>query len=219
MKDIKKRLRLFDNQVALKCDTTGFSSLPKFEYFCAQENNHKWDYFHVVDLNKDGLNDLIYCGPCMPYIQVGIFITNGRNLNQVDNYLGRIISIENKSDHTTIHILDEACCCNYYSSLIEISIDTNSNVTKNVIKYFGTTQITLDKKIKEITVTGILRTSPEVNDSIKIDDCSDEVIHGNHLVQLSDQKKVIQLHKVGQWKLVLFQEDKEKSWIGWVNTN
>jgi hypothetical protein len=217
--DIEKRLRLIDNRVELKYDTTGFSALPKPEYFCAQGNKNKWDAYHVIDLNKDGLNDLIYCGPCKPYNQVGIFLNNGTKLRRVYDSPGDIIFIDNTLDRTIIHIFGEACCCNNYAGLSEVTIDNNSTVTENTITYFGETKITLSEKLKEITVTGTLRTSPEVDDSMRKDDCSDELIQGNHLAQITNRQKVIQLRQAGQWRLVLYAVDKKKSQIGWVRVN
>lgn len=217
--DIEKRLRLIANRVELKYDTTGFSALPKLEYFCDQGNKNKWDAYHVIDLNQDGLNDLIYCGPCKPYNQVGIFLNNGIKLNQVYHYPGDIIFIDNTPDRTTIHILNEACCCINYSSLVEVTIDNSSAVTKNTIIYSGTTEIILDEKLEEITVTGTLRTSPEIDNSMRRDDCSDKLIRGNHLTRIVGRQKVIQLRQLGQWRLVLYAEDKENSLIGWVSVN
>jgi hypothetical protein len=169
--EIEKRLGLLDNHVELKYDTTGLSTLPKFEYFCDDhfeayefpENKSKWDYYHVIDLNNDGLKDLLYSGPCLPYDQTGIFLNDGLSLKQIHSYPGQIISIEQKINGTIIETLKEFCCCDYFSDYVEVIIRNDSQVDKNEITFEGNTKIKLDKLVM-IKVIGVLRTSAELND-------------------------------------------------------
>lgn len=224
--DIEKRLRLLDNQVVFKFDTTGFSTLPKFEYSCDDhfkaydfpENKSKWDYYHVIDLNNDGLKDLIYSGPCLPYPQTGIFLNDGQSLKNMHDYAGQIVSIENKPDRTIVNIFKEFCCCDYFSDYIEVTIHNDSHVDKNQISFEGNTQTKFDK-LTELKVKGILRTSPELNDKGKNDDCSDQIIKGNHLAYINKLTTVFQLKQSGQWRLILYPVDKLHSWIGWIKVD
>jgi hypothetical protein len=224
--DIEKRLRLFDNQIVLKFDTTGLSTLPKFDYFCDDhfkaydfpESKNKWDYYHVIDLNNDGLKDLIYSGPCLPYPQTGIFLSDGVSLTRVHDYAGKVISIENKPGRTIINIFKEFCCCDYFSDYKEVIIRNDSHFDKNQISFEGNTQIKFDK-LREIKVKGVLRTSPELNDTEKKDDCSDQIIKGNHLAYIKKLTTVFQLNQSGQWRLILYPVDKFNSWIGWIKVD
>ena len=128
--DLSKRLKHLERQDDFKFDTTGFSSLPKFDYRCDNANRHRWDYFHVVDLNQDGLNDLIYSGPCSPNNQTAIFLNNGRVFRKIYDYPGKIVSIEKSESATIINILKEAIPCENYSQYTEVTIDLKSQGDK-----------------------------------------------------------------------------------------
>ena len=213
--DIEKRLKLLNNPADLVYDTTGFSKLPPFNYFCDGENQHKWDNYHIVDLNNDGVDDLIYSGPCMPYSQTGIFLNDGQKLKQIHDSPGQIVALEQSTNGTIVNILKEACCCDYFSDYIEIRIHSDCTVDKNVITFEGNTEITLDS-LQEIKITGTLRKSPEINEIEKKDDCSEQIIRGNHLLAISKLTSVVELTRSGNWRLVLYPEDKMQSWIGWI---
>lgn len=219
LSDIGKRLRLLENPAPFKYDTTGFSSLPKLDYFCDNKNQNKSDFYHVVDLNNDGLNDLIYSGPCMPYAQTGIFLNDGISLKKIHNYPGEIISVDTIASKTVIDILKVPCCCDRYTEYIRITVDDSSNVTKNTIIFRENTKITLGSKLRQLMVVGTIRISPEVNDTPKKDDCRDVINRGNQLIRLTKFRNIIQLKRVGIWWLVLYPESKEKSWIGWMRFN
>jgi hypothetical protein len=216
--DVEKRLKLLLNPTKLHYDTTGFSTLPKIDFFCDDENKNNWAYYHVVDLNKDGRSDLIYSGPCMPYFQTAIFLNDGLNLNQVHSYPGNIISIEQESDRAIVNILMEGCCCDYFSDYIEVTIHNNSRVDKNQITFDNNTKLDLSN-LAEIEVTGTLRTSAELDDIEKKEDCTNQIVTGNHLTYINKLVTVFQLQRAGQWRLILYPEDKEKSWIGWIKVD
>jgi hypothetical protein len=214
---LDKRVSLAHQQPKLAFDTTGFHLLPKVEYFCDSGNRNAWDYYHVVDLNGDGLKDLIYSGPCKPYDQAGIFLNDGNALKQVHNYPGSVISIDRNSSATTIQIFKKACCCDPFSSLIEVTIDDQSNVTKDLITFSRDTEIPGNLQLKEISVKGILRSKPEVDDKMKKDDCTDRLLKGNHLVTITTPQEVTQVYQSGNWKLVVYQENIHNTWIGWID--
>ncbi|GCD76948.1 hypothetical protein JCM31826_04300 [Thermaurantimonas aggregans] len=221
--DIEKRLRFLEKSAPLTYDTTGFSTLPKVKYLCDEhfdayefpENKKTEDYYHVVDLNNDGLKDLIYSGPCLPYDQTGIFLNDGKSLKLIHGYPGEVVSLEKSIDKTTINILKKSCCCDYYSDYIQVTIWNDSRVDKHQITFFGNPEIKIDK-VTELKTKGVLRTSPEVNDIKKKDDCSDQIMEGNHLTRIDKITTVVQLSQSGQWKLVLYSVDKENSYIGWI---
>jgi len=221
--NIDKRLKYLNKSVPLTFDTTDFSTLPKVKYMCDEhfkafefpENKKTKDYYHVVDLNNDGLRDLIYSGPCLPYDQTGIFLNDGKTLKLIHNYPGEVVSLEKSIDKTEINILKRSCCCDYYSDYIQVTIWNDSRVDKNQITFWGNTEVKVDKVI-ELKIKGILRTSPETNDKKKEDDCSDQIFEGNHLARIDKLTTVFQLSKFGQWRLVLYPVDRENSYIGWI---
>lgn len=217
--DISRRLKVLENPTDFKHDASEFSTLPKVDYHCDNKNQNASDFYHVVDLNADGLKDLIYSGPCSPYNQTAIFVNTGRSLKKIYDYAGKIVSIEKNSSSTIVNILKEACCCEFYSQFIQVTINDKSQFTKNTIVFGAKTKITLASKLREEKVVGTLRTTPQVNDVIKRDECNNAVIRGNQLKRIHDFENVIQLNKSGPWWLVLYQETSERSWIGWMRLN
>jgi hypothetical protein len=216
--EIEERLRLIEKPVELKYDTTGFSALPHFENECDDENVNKWDYYHVTDLNKDGLNDLIYSGPCMPYARTVIFINNGTSMKIVYDYAGSVTGIKQKSDRTIVDVFKKACCCDYNSDCIEVAIYNDSRVEENMISFDGNTSIRLDNPIM-IKARGAIRTSPQVDNKKRKDDCTGEPVKGNYLQQINKLTDVVQLGKEKGWSLVLYEESKQYSWVGWMKVD
>lgn len=219
LSDIDGRLRLLDNPAAFTNDTTGFAKLPKIDFFCDNGNDNPWDYYHVMDLNSDGLNDLIYSGPCKPIGQTAIFLNKSGTFKKIFNYPGELVSVEKRLSSFVVHIFRRAVGCDFYSEYIAISIDSTSNFTKNTISLGAGTKIKLGSRLKREKVVGILRTTPEVNDMNRRDPCGKQVVKGNHLVRIQNFKEIIQLSRVGPWWLVLYPLNKERSLIGWMKMN
>jgi len=214
--DLHNRLKYLQSPPTFKHDTTGFSAMPKFDFFCDNENPNKSDYYHVVDLNNDGIKDLIYSGPCKPYGQTRIFFNTGKTFKKAHSYPGEIVSIEKKSSLTVINILKNACCCDYYSEFIQITIDSVSNIRKNIIAFGADTKIKLNARPKIVKVVGVLRTTPELNDVTKKDSCRNQTLKGNHVTRIQKFTDIVQLNEDGSWWLVLYQQNQERSWIGWM---
>jgi hypothetical protein len=217
--DIAKRLKLLEEQPEFIYDVSGFSSLPKLDYHCDNENQNKSDYYHVVDLNNDGLKDLIYSGPCAPYYQTAIFINTGRVFRKLYDNPGKITSLEKDTSSTIINIFKEACCCEFYSQYIQLTINNKSQLGRNTIVFGAQTKITVGTRLREEKVVGTLRTTPHVNDVLKRNECNDAVVRGNQLKRIYDFSNIIQLNKVGPWWLVLYPESSERSWVGWMKLN
>lgn len=219
LSELEMRLRLIDNPGEFKYDTNGFSMLPKIDHFCDNENQNQLEYYHVGDLNGDGLNDLIYSTPCKPYRQTGIFLNAGHTFKKIHNSPGGLVSIEKRTSSTIIHILKSAWGCDYFSEYIAITVDTASNVTKNTIAFEANTKIKLGTRLKVAKVVGTIRATPEINDVSKKDTCRNQIIKGNQITRIDKFKDIIQLNRVGSWWLVLYQQNKERSWIGWMKMN
>ncbi len=213
--DIGLRIKYLETGHQFKNDTAGLSLLPKLNYRCANEKKDHLNYYHVADLNQDGLKDLIYSGPCSSKLQTGIFINTGTGFKKLYEYEGQIISVDKTAVTVVVNILKKSCCCEFYSQYIQISIDNKSQATKNVIVFNDKTSIRVASRLKKEKVVGTLRTSPQVNDAVKRDACNNS-IKGNQLTRIHEFKDVIQLNKAGAWWLVLYPENNERSWIGWM---
>jgi hypothetical protein len=214
--ELHQRLKFLEDRRDFQHDTTGFSTLPRFDNFCDNDNSTESDYYHVADLNSDGIKDLIYSGPCKPYGQTRVFLNTGKSFKKAYSFPGQLVSLEDKSGVTVMNILKEACCCDYYSEFIQVTIDGASNVTKNIIAFAAKTKIKLNTKPKVVKVVGVIRTTPEVNDTNKKDSCRNQILKGNHVTRIHKFTDIIQLSEVGPWWLVLYQQNHERSWIGWM---
>ena len=216
--DISKRLKALEQQTTFYHDTAGFFKLPRFDYRCDNGNEHPWDYYHIMDVNRDGLKDLIYSGPCGDHAQTGIFLNVGRVFRRIYDFPGVVISIDTGMV-TTINMLREACCCEDYSQYIQVTIDQDARLTKNTIVFDPKTKIKLANKLSRVKVVGTIRGTPQINDVIKKNECKTAVLTGNQLTRIVEFKSIVQLNKSGPWWLVLYPENNEMSWLGWMRLN
>lgn len=201
------------DHVSFPMNTKGYDTLPRVTYECFDEDLGR--FWHVQDLNNDGLNDMIYSGPCKPYNQSAIFMNNGDRLEKVFETPGKLLKIESKSEGARVYVFKESCCCDYYSGLTKIVVGLDGGIHKEVISYHVDTQLNLDKKLFKKSISGVLRSQPVVDDEVGIDPCFDQKKVGNHLYKLNAQKVVV-LQSKGGWDLVLCSKDEENSIIGWV---
>lgn len=223
--EIEQKIRLIKTPQNITYDTTGFFQLPKFisecdDHFKAYDfpkDKTKWAYYHVIDLNQDGLKDVIYSGPCLPYNQTSMFLNDGISLKRIFDYAGKVVAIKQSSHKSVITIFKESCCCDCNSDLVEVTVGGDSRVEENWITFNGNTEIAFDQ-IERVKITGVLRTSPEVNDIEFEDNCTDRSFKGNHLTYIQKETNVIQLSKRGPWRLILYPdpENKTYSWLGWI---
>src|SRR5687768_4413133 len=72
-------------------DTTGFNKLPTNAEVCDQNDEKDWSQYHVADLNNDGLNDLIFSGPCMPYHRTIIYLNSGDSTLLSYDFAGKVV--------------------------------------------------------------------------------------------------------------------------------
>lgn len=214
--DLHKRLLLLTDSVKFIGDTTGISKFSIIPNSCNDEI--QWGNYHVTDLNFDGLNDLIFTGPCNPYNHTEIYINKGSILEMVFECAGEVLAIDQTPVLIRINIFKESCCCDYYSALTEITIDPNSNLTQNKIIFHADTKIVLDDTLTTFRYKGLLRTTPLADNLDKKDECSDNTVHGNKLF-LVKKTEVIELSNIENWSLVLFSEQNATYWIGWVAKN
>lgn len=213
--NIKRRLERITSIRKFPMDSTGFSKLPSFDYYCDDETINPYPYYHVMDVNNDGLMDAIYSGPCMPYDQTGVFANTGNSMVCIFSYPGKVIALNHDEIQTTIDVLKEPCCCDPYFDYTEVIVHSNSEVTKNRITFESGTVIRVDD-LKPIKVKGILRTTPKVLDDEIKDSCTEEMVTGNHVLIIRDLTDVLELHREKHWRLILYQESDDQSWIGWI---
>lgn len=201
------------NQTEFKLDSSGFNMLPTFGFECnSSEDELSW---HVVDLNNDGLKDLIYSGLCKGYYSSAIFLNDGFNLNKINESAGKLIEVKLTDQESKIYFLRSSCCCDYYSEFIEVTIGNNDSIYTESIQYHFNTIISLKSNFKEGTISGILRSEPIENDSLRSDPCTDEKLLGNQILKI-ERKKVIIIDSKDGWNLVYYQNENSSSIIAWI---
>ena len=210
---LKIRIGLLKTTSNFKVDSTGISKIQVPTYYCdTKEPANNW---HVQDLNNDGLKDLIYSGPCQPYHQTAIFLNSKKGFQLVSDLPGKIIAITNNTNGTEIHSYNPSCCCDYYSSLIKVTINNTSAVEESTISFHDKTIITASDKLYSKTISGILRSTPELDDVITKDPCTGEKVNGN-VIGTVENEYVTVLNQEKNWLLVLIKQNDTYSNLGWV---
>lgn len=214
VEDVRRKLLVLSSPSPFMADTANLSKLPKLDYMCDDENTRRGDFYSVVDLNDDGLNDLLYSGPCLPYDQTGIFINYGSKLEKVYDYPGAIISVKKTSSGTVIASLKEPAGCDRFYELTEINIEGPRARTTRISFTQRPTFTSTDLSVT--TVKGILRSSSIEDNEVREDECSGQSVRGNHLLTIERDTHAIRLAHAGTWLLVLVAQDGEHSIIGWI---
>jgi hypothetical protein len=214
--EIHDRLSLLMDSQVFDFDTTGVSSFSVIPNPCDDSIN--WDYYHVIDLNFDGLKDLVFSGPCNPYIETVVFLNNGNELEKVFQCGGQLITIENMASSSAIYIIKEAVGCDKYLEQLELIIDKDSNLIQNTISFHTETTVTILDNLSTFEFKGFVRTNPKCDNKRRKDECSGIVYKGNRLFSIKKRTEVLQLNKSGDWILILYKENHERYWIGWVES-
>ncbi|WKB82454.1 hypothetical protein QYR09_05335 [Cellulophaga lytica] len=210
--DIKTRVSLLKTTATFKVDSTGISKIQVPTYYC--DTNEPGNNWHVQDLNNDGLKDLIFTGTCQPYHQTAIFLNNKKGFQLVYDAPGKILSITSTTNTTEINSYNPSCCCSYYSSLVKITINNTSVVEESTISFHDKTVITLSDKLYTKTVSGILRSTPVIDDVIKKDPCTGEEKNGNR-IGIAENESAIVVNQENNWLLVFIKQNGSYA-VGWV---
>ena len=217
----RKKLDLINVTHEFRPDSSGLHLLRNFEYHCTEnimnDEHVEANYLHVLDLNHDGEDDILFSGPCNPYPQVGIFLNRGDHFDNVYSRGGEIVAIEKGADEVKIYALFRVCCAGDENWLEEITVGRKSVLISHTVNFNESTKLNLDCKLKLVKLKGILRTTPTKNDSIMKDPGTDREIFGNRILELKKPERVIQLHTQGEWALVMVRKSSSTSVIGWLS--
>jgi len=224
LEDLKFSLKILNEKASFKLDSTGLSKLniPNFlnQYFEEMEEleNERKNYFHVQDLNNDGLSDLIYSGPLPIYSSTLVFLNSKKGLQKVFDVTGNLKRLIIKDNKTLLYIFKESCCCDNFSNFINLSISDNNEINEKVITYHYETKVENFNELKLQLVSGILRTTPNIDNVILKDPCTEDKLKGNQILKIENQNVVI-LDTIPNWNLVLYKKNNETSMLGWIKTN
>lgn len=211
---LHKRIQLLVDSTTFNYDTTGVSSFSIVPHPC--DDIIQWNSYHVMDLNSDGLKDLIFSGTCGLYTSTILYFNTGNELKLTFECSGKVVSAKTESNSSTLNILKEACCCDKYAELIELTVGNNFDVIQNSIYIHIDTKISIENTFEELEFKGIMRSTPIVDDIGKPDECNDGTVEGNKLIETTEKTNVIQLSSYGNWSLVLFKENSARYRMGWI---
>ena len=216
--EVRNRLMMLANadSVRFQLDSTGISNLPKVDYHCCEEGESSV-FWHVQDLNNDNLEDLIYSGSCQPYDQSAVFLNTGATLEKVIDCPGKLLSADVTDTEMRLYVFRPGCCCENYNHFMEVTIGADNTIEQKIIEYHVETEINVSK-FSEKWSSGILRTTPAVNDSLYQDPCFSVEKVGNQILTISKEKVTVFDSKQG-WDLVLFEKDENYSVIGWIKSD
>jgi hypothetical protein len=163
-----------------------------FEHKIEKQSDVPCSFFHWFDLNSDGHEDLIFSGPCMPYLQTDVYLWSNGNYKFVYGSGGEIVKIIKYPDSTILFLRIDGCCCEVFSSLHKIIIPRNSMElidTAYVAWHVetGFTQINKTWKFIGMADTIALRIAPERNNTIMKTDCTDGFKKGNITIEFKKE--------------------------------
>lgn len=131
------------------------------------------DYYHLLDLNKDGREDLIYTGFCGGGYELGVNIylqTKENYFKEVFNHVGLLTDFYYTDNRLEMIIFDSGCCASDIYQLFLCSIDYKSDSL--TINYFIRNHYNLVLPFYSDTIKKIknkhrikLRYAPVVNDT------------------------------------------------------
>lgn len=176
--------------------------------------------WHNIDLNNDSLVDFIRSGrgENEPYYLTTIFLNDGIQFERVSEEYGKLLSIDSTK---TVTIYQPTCCCEYFNVFSEFRFDFLGNLHHDDVYIHYDTHLVLDSTFYHKKLSGVLRSSPIVDDKEKVDPCSDSPLVGNQLLDVNNQLVEV-LATRDDWYLVMilarsWQDDFHAVYyVGWV---
>ncbi len=93
--------------------------------------------------------------------------------------------------------------CIEINLLFELTVGAHNEITENLLSYHHTTQInTLDTVFKQKVVSGVLRTTPYLDNFETEDPCTGELRPGNQIRTIENQGVTV-IKEKGNWLLVV----------------
>jgi hypothetical protein len=196
-------------------DSQGLANLVVPRYDCESYDKAN---FHVIDLNGDRLNDLIYHGPCKGAPQTAAFIYNGISLEKVIDEAGNILKINHSDEGSTLFLYNPAAEC--MENLDRIGcyhLNRRGEITSHATLIWCVDD-TLPARPDNIPthVRGIVREYPSDDDSQRIDPCFGDTLLGNRLYETADATEALLLRTCGDWQQVLIPHGESNFRVAWI---
>jgi ketosteroid isomerase-like protein len=201
-------------KTSLQNNQQGLADMPPVRFDCEGYNKEN---FHVVDLNGDRINDLLYNGPCMPYMQTAAFINNGITYEKIFDQAGTAILIEPSDTGSTVYVYNEAVGCIDTHRLGCYTIDRRGKLVGEVsVHWMPEEDLVSSPALQVSPALGILRIYPEIDDAPHPAQCFDDTIIGNQLLDLRDVQEVLLLQTQNDWQQVMVAHGDSNYRVAWI---
>ncbi len=159
---------------------------------------------------------LIYSSNCSPYTETVLLKRIGSEYSFMCTTAGEILRFDYNDDELTLYVRKQACCCDYFNEYDIIQVDREDLLSTTQFIFHQNTKVSVIQPLKK-SFKGILRTTPEKYNEVKIDTCTGGgIIRGNHWHTLSMSDTVYSLQKQGRWTLVAVKTSPDNWNIGWI---
>ncbi len=201
----------------LQNDTTGISSIDMPLMDCLPNNLRN---LHVYDWSGDGINDLIYNGPCISYAKTAFILQTDKGLYMAFELGGTLLGIEQVGDHCYAWIYNSAIGCMRTASICEIQLGRDGELLqRTTIEWNPTDTIPLSDEYAQVQVMGILREQAREYDAALKDECTGQKITGNQVARLTTPQQSLLITSRQDWQMVC-APIAEGSWrIAWIKNS
>ena len=222
MKDHQTRVELILQapDMSFQFDSVGYSKFKDFKFYT--KNGETGIFFfdsakiHLIDFNLDGLKDVIVEERRL-HNATFIFANDSKGFREVWVGPGTPVFIK-KDQETTVYMYSDQVGCIDIRLLFEVRIDTNNRVEEHLFSYHQQTQVQdLNRKFITKAVTGILRTTPVIDNSDTSDSCTGEIRKGNQIKTIENQSVVV-IKEIDDWQMVIYTK-LNNSIIAWINNS
>ena len=215
MLDVLLRMATSPTKTILQNDSSGLSGiqLPKYDCESFEKAN-----FHLVDLNGDRLNDLVYHGPCKGAPQTAAFIYNGISFQKVLDEAGNILAINHSDEGAQLFLYNPAAECMEDADRIGCYQLNRRGELVSHATLIWRLEDTLPARPDNIPthVRGVVRTSPNEDDSPRIASCFGDTLLGNRLYATPDATEALLLRTCGDWQQVLIPHGESNFRVAWI---
>ncbi len=206
-----------ENKVGQQNDTTGLYLMQIPPYDCEPMLP---TYFHVVDWSGDGVDDLIFNGPCNPYPQTQFILQTKKGLMLAYEMGGTLLNIEPAGDRCLAWVYGEAIGCLRTASLTEIALGSDGALlSRTIIEWNPEDTLPKSDEYAQVQVAGILRETAREYDDVLKDECTGLKIIGNQVANLKTKCTALLLRSRNDWQLVCAPVADNHWRIAWIKNS
>lgn len=210
VENLKLKIDVHLDTAIFRNDSTGISSMNVGGTGCNVLYTDR--YWHVEDLNNDGLLDAIHNGPCLPYSETIIYLNDSNEFKQVYRGPGTIKAIKEIDGEKHIFIFKPSFGCDYDNKITELIV--KKDTVEHTKTFYFHQDIYLNGNLLYIKAkaTGDLRTNRRLFNKVHYDRCTGDTITGNIIAKLNETPCII-LDEYDEWYLITISSYKFTGWI------